>query len=118
MRPVYQAHGQIDSERSLPASRHPLPYHPDHPAKTDGRRSGTLFCGVFHVLPDVSQLCLSFAADFLNLAFYFQLFIAKDLSGDFLDLAFNYIGPALNLVFAYVHTTLLIMHAGKTADML
>ncbi|HWZ63498.1 MAG TPA: hypothetical protein VNX02_10785 [Steroidobacteraceae bacterium] len=68
-------------------------------------------------MPDVAQLCLSFAADLLNLAFYFQLLIARDLSGDFIDLAFYFMGPALNLVFVYAHNTLLMIHAGKMADM-
>jgi hypothetical protein len=70
------------------------------------------------VLPNVTQLCPSLAANFLNLAFYFQLFVAHDFSGDFLDLAFRFIEPALNLVFVCVHDMFLMMHAGKTANML
>jgi hypothetical protein len=82
------------------------------------KRSCILLQGILHVLPDVTQVFPSLAVNYLNLAFYFQLFVTQNFSGDFLDLAFHLIEPALNLVFVCVHDTFLMMHAGKTANML
>jgi hypothetical protein len=81
-------------------------------SKNAFKRSCILLQGILHVLPDVTQLFPSLAANYLNLAFYFQLFVTQNFSGDFLELAFQLIEPALNLVFVCVHDMFLMMHAG------
>ena len=58
--------------------------------KSDARRSA------FHVLLDVTKLCLSLAENLLNLALCFPGLIAHELSGDFFDLAFRFFDAALN----------------------
>src|SRR5476649_855321 len=66
------------------------------------RKSGAL-SQVLHVFLDVTKLCLSIADDLLNLALRFQLLVAHDLAGEFLDIAFHFVDSALDLILIHAH---------------
>ncbi len=81
-------------------------------AEQDGLKSGALLC-VFQVLLEVTKPCLTFAHNFLILAFSFRFLVACELAGDFIGLAFRFFGAALNLICVDAHNLLLTTYAGK-----
>src|SRR5512140_3650403 len=67
------------------------------------RLDSSLLHRVSYVFLEVAIRCLRFANMLLNLALLFELLIAHELAGDFLDLAFDFLDSAFDLVFVDTH---------------